>query len=265
MDPNTDNRILDNKTVSAMAPPETPRHNSVNTSIPFWSDNPNILLTPQYIYELCPTVDMSYDQKLNAVSRLVLFVSLASFMLSGGNVRILFVSAVTLLAIYLLHFYYVMTTKKHTNSSGKFRENMDNASSVKQNLDALRGQQNLFDPPSAGNPMSNVLLSDYLANPQKKPAPPADNENVAVDILAQAKETVKRLNPGQPDIADKLFGDLGEEYQFERSMQPFYSMPATTIPNDQGAFAEFCYGSMVSCKEGNQFACARNLPNYNLV
>jgi hypothetical protein len=267
MDPNKDNHILDDKTISAMAPPETPRHKATATAVPFWSDNPNILLTPKYIYELYPTADMTYDQKLNTISRLVLFVSLAGFLLSGGNIRILFVAAVTLLAIYLLHFYYVMTTNKHSNN--KFRENMDSKidtkAAVKQNLDALRSQQNLFDPPIATNPLSNVLLSDYLANPQKKPAAPADNENVAVDILSQAKETVKRLNPGQPDIADKLFGDLGEEYEFERSMQRFYSMPATTIPNDQGAFAEFCYGSMVSCKEGNQFACARNLPNYNLV
>jgi hypothetical protein len=35
-----------------------------------------------------------------------------------------------------------------------------------------------------------------------------------------------------------------------------------TIPNDQGAFAEFCYGSMISCKEGNNFACARNMSHY---
>ena len=264
MDPNKDNRILDEKTVAAMAPPETPRYAASNADgvVPFWSENPNILLTPQYIYELYPTADMSYAQKLNAVSRLVFFVSLAGFLLSGGNIRILFVAGVTLLAIYLLHFYYVMTTNKHTS---KFRENMENADVVKKNLESLRSQTNLFDPPTSTNPLSNVLISDYLANPQKKPAAPADNENVNVDILSQAKETVKRLNPTNPEIADKLFGDLAQDYEFERSMQRFYSMPSTTIPNDQGAFAEFCYGSMVSCKEGNQFACARNLPNYNLV
>jgi hypothetical protein len=31
----------------------------------------------------------------------------------------------------------------------------------------------------------------------------------------------------------------------------------STIPNDQGVFAEFCYGSMNSCKSGNIFACAK--------
>ena len=69
-------------------------------------------------------------------------------------------------------------------------------------------------------------------------------------------------NPGQPDIADKLFTDLGEQFVFEQSLQPFYSNSATTIPNDQAGFADFCYGSMVSCKEGNLFACARNLDRH---
>jgi hypothetical protein len=52
---------------------------------------------------------------------------------------------------------------------------------------------------------------------------------------------------------------------FEQSLMPFNSNPNTTIPNDQQAFAEFCYGSMISCKEGNQFACARNLSRHTNV
>ena len=38
----------------------------------------------------------------------------------------------------------------------------------------------------------------------------------------------------------------------------FYTTPNTTIPNDQNAFANYCYGDMISCKEGNPTACERN-------
>ena len=69
-------------------------------------------------------------------------------------------------------------------------------------------------------------------------------------------------HPGQSKITDKLYQSLGDNLAFEQSMRPFYSTPSTTIPNDQGAFADFCYGSMVSCKEGNPFACARNLARH---
>jgi hypothetical protein len=105
-------------------------------------------------------------------------------------------------------------------------------------------------------------MSDYDYNVNKKPAPPMYNQNVSGDVLSQAMQLVRESNPDQPDIADKLFKDLGEQYVFEQSLRPFYSNPSTTIPNDQEAFADFCYGSMGSCKDGNQFACARNLARH---
>ena len=32
----------------------------------------------------------------------------------------------------------------------------------------------------------------------------------------------------------------------------------TKIPSNQKGFAEFCYGDMPSCKEGNEFQCTKN-------
>jgi len=116
----------------------------------------------------------------------------------------------------------------------------------------------VFDNATSQNPFSNVLLPDIEYNVNKKPAPPAVNN----EILENAKKMVKELNPDQPDIADKLFKDLGEQLEFEQSMRNFYSNPNTTVCNDQAAFAEFCYGGMISCKEGNLFACARNLDRH---
>jgi hypothetical protein len=121
---------------------------------------------------------------------------------------------------------------------------------------------NTFDSTTSSNPFSNVLNSDYDLNPHKKPAPPSYNSIVNNNILDQAKQLVIESNPDQPDIADKLFKDLGDQYTFEQSLRPFHSNPSTTIPNDQQAFSEFCYGSMISCKENNMFACARNLARH---
>jgi hypothetical protein len=120
----------------------------------------------------------------------------------------------------------------------------------------------VFDTPSPENPFSNVLMNDYDYNPNKKPAPPVAKPEISDNILTDAKTMVQKMNPGQPNIADKLFRDLGEQFVFEQSLRPFYSTASTTIPNDQAGFADFCYGSMISCKEGNLFACARNLDRY---
>jgi hypothetical protein len=135
-----------------------------------------------------------------------------------------------------------------------------NDPSYNKNKKLVRGE--VFDKVTSQNPFSNVLLPDLEYNPHKKPAPPAYASDINNEILIQAKQTVKELNPDQPDIADKLFKDLGEQLEFEQSMRNFYSNASTTTPNDQAAFAEFCYGGMISCKEGNLFACARNLDRH---
>ena len=56
--------------------------------------------------------------------------------------------------------------------------------------------------------------------------------------------------------------NLGDNYMFEDSMHRFISNPNTQIPNDQEGFAKFCYGEMVSAKEGNEFSLGRNAPRY---
>jgi hypothetical protein len=109
------------------------------------------------------------------------------------------------------------------------------------------------------NPFSNVLLTDYDYNPNKKPAAPSYNDSVQQDILGQAKQLVSDMHPDQPDISDKLFSGIGDRLEFEQSMRQFISNPSTTIPNDQTAFAQYCFGNAISAKEGNLFALARNL------
>jgi hypothetical protein len=224
---------------------------------PFWCQDPNVLF--DNMFQFFPTDSVDYNAKLNAISRTVIILTIFSFAFTK-SIRILIVGAITLFAIYLL-FYYRLKEQSRTLSNRL--ENFDDAglSIITQNSNP-NDLVNTFDTPSSTNPFSNVLLPDYDFNPNKKPAPPSYNADVNADILKGAKQMVNEANLGQPDIADKLFKDLGEQLEFEQSMRQFCSNPGTTIPNDQTAFAEFCYGSMISCKEGNLFACARNLDRY---
>ena len=43
--------------------------------IPFWGDNPNVILQADFIFEFFPVEGMTHEQKLNAISRgvIVLF------------------------------------------------------------------------------------------------------------------------------------------------------------------------------------------------
>ena len=242
---------------------QNPLNDQVNETPPikqkespkFWSENPNVILQKEYVFELFPVDPMTYEQKLNAVSRFILLISLVAFSLTR-NFRILIIAAITLFSIFILYFYQ--------EKDKQAKEGFDDAGIAYLNQNNIAIAPNTFSPPNSTNPFNNVMLPDYDYNPNKKPAPPMYVDQVNNDILTQAKQLVVDLNPDQPDIADKLFKDLGDQYVFEQSLQPFNSNPSTTIPNDQGAFAEFCYGSMISCKEGNLFACARNLSRHTL-
>jgi hypothetical protein len=235
-------------------------------TVSFWGENPNVLF--QNLTEWFPTDDMTYNQSLNAITRLVILFALISFFMTG-SIRLLFILAITLGAIYFLWLFQTeKREKKKVRFSSQDQENFQNKNIAKalfeQNGETVPGPET-FLAPSTTNPFGNTLMTDYDYNPNKKPAPPSFNANVNEDILNKSKQMVIDANPGQPDIADKLFHDLGEQLIFEQSMRPFYSNASTTIPNDQTSFAEFCYGSMVSCKEGNKFACARNLGRYTNI
>ena len=243
--------------------------------VPFWLENPNVLFQSDYMFEFFPVETMMYSQKLNAITRTVLLMGIIIFIVTQ-NAHIFIILAITIGAIALVHNNQSKKSKSKKSvrfdlagdddddDDDEFEPFTDKTERLAQdtlemeNIKLMnRDNTGLFDKSTPSNPFSNVLLTDYEHNPNKKTAPTSYNKYVNADILGQAKEFVKHANPDQPDIADKLFKDLGEEFQFEQSMRPFYSNAATTIPNDQQAFADFCYGSMVSCKEGNMFACSR--------
>jgi hypothetical protein len=248
-------------------PTNSPNDNMGNSKkdVPFWAENPNILLNPAHLTEFFPAADMTYNQKMNAITRLIILLTIAVYLLTGTFRSIVF-GVLSVAAIYLVHYYYESDKKKElakkdafTGLGGQTSANSPALSAIGGDADTMLGSpMEVFDKPSAENPFSNVLVTDFTGNPHKKPAPPAYNDQTNRAILAAAKEAVMNANPDQPNISDKLFKDLGEQLTFEQSMRQFYSNPSTQNPDDQQAFAEFCYGSMISCGEGNKFACARN-------
>jgi hypothetical protein len=121
---------------------------------------------------------------------------------------------------------------------------------------------NIFGEATEANPLQNVMITDYDEPTSKKPATAAYLPESQKNIMEQTKNMIDEINPEQPKISEKLFRSLDDNLAFEQSMRPFYSNPSTSIPNDQGAFSDFCYGGMISCKEGNPFACARNLSRH---
>jgi hypothetical protein len=68
-------------------------------TIPFWLNEPTILFNKNYVFELWPTPYMCYEQKLNAITRLILLITILGYVLTN-SIRILVVGILTLGLIF---------------------------------------------------------------------------------------------------------------------------------------------------------------------
>lgn len=225
----------------------------------FWINNPTILFKSEYIKEIYPITGMVTEQKLNAMTRLIILLTILGYLLTQ-RIKIIITGLVTLGVIIIL--YYTNRNKQmKDNLKKKSVETFQNIEQGKLNSYSINKNSNTL--PTNLNPVMNVLLPEIQDNPKRLEAAPSFNPVIETKINDNTKIFIENQFDDKNDIKDKLFKDLGDSFGFEQSMRNFYTTPNTQIPNDQGSFAEFCYGDMISCKEGNPLACVRNNPRYN--
>ena len=228
----------------------------------FWIYQPSVLLDKNDITDLWPMPLMSVEQKLNAITRLVLLLTVLGFLVTK-NISIIFTGFITLAIFVILY-----KTQYNLNASSNSSDGA-NANTSKKEGFVNSQMYNMLKPhlttPTIQNPMMNVLLPEISYNPTRDEAAPAYNPEVEKEINHSTEGYVvldfePRNMTEAEKLRKKLFADLGDKYEFDDSMRTFYTNPNTTIPNDQKGFAEFCFGDMISCKEANEFACQRFNP-----
>ncbi len=207
--------------------------------IKFWLDNPNILLDRNYITEIFPNKSFSLAQKLNAITRLIIVMTLLGYLFTR-SIKILVSAAITLVILVIL--YKTKSKKEDFSNFGK--KDLEYYKKEKKTDNYIK---DTFTTPTKKNPAMNVLLDEYKYNVKRPPAAPIYNEQIKKEVNENAKNENK-----------KLYRNLGDNILYENSMHNFYTMPNTKIPNNQKDFALFCYGNMPSCKEGDSLQCTKN-------
>jgi hypothetical protein len=247
------------------------------SSTPFWINDPMVLFKREEM-DIWPAPLMSIEQKMNAISRIVILLSILGFLITK-NVNIILTGAITL-AIFVMMYKlqhqeeYDAKNGGNSNDNGNGNNNGNNGNGKKEGFvnstfneptNTRGGLKPIMTMPTVANPMMNVLLPEIAYDPERNKAALAYNPKIEKEInhtteVATVLDFEPRTITEAEKLRKKLFADLGDKYEFDDSMRSFYTNPNTTIPNDQKGFAEFCYGSMVSCKEGNEFACQRFNP-----
>lgn len=197
-----------------------------------WFNDITHFMTEKNYNKFFPSKDMSFAEQLNSILRFAIYFTIVIFIIKK-DVNIFLVLVFTAL------FTYVIYTVDNKN---KIQERFYLES---KNMVEDKDTKKLCSNPTKDNPFMNVLFSDYSDNPDRKPA---------CDLTkGKAKKIVKKY------FDNNLYRDVSDIYNRNASDRNYYTMPSTTIPNDQYAFSQFLYGQDKTCKEGNSDTCYKNL------
>ena len=237
----------------------------------FWFNDPTVLFNNDGIMQIIPTTDMNREARLNAISRMIILLTILGYALTMSYKLIL----LGVISLGMIALIYNATNNNNNNNNNNVTQSPDGKKegfsnyanyntgrrrTTTMNAVAPASSGLTFQAPTPQNPLMNVQLTDIQDRPSRPAAEPAFNPRVERDINESAQQFVVDDLGGNPNLEDRLFRDLGDNYEFSNSMRNYFATPNTRIPNDQHAFAEYCYGDMISCKEGNMMACARANP-----
>jgi hypothetical protein len=263
--------------------------------IDVWVNNPTVLLDKNTIFEIWPTQQMCYERKINAMSRLIIILTILGFILTR-SMKIVVVGFITLIVIYL--FYYQNWYKYNKRSKEAFGSSSDsespseytpivtintpetelqtNSTSVSTNESSSNSEDGRalkefvnenYQRGTKTNPFGNVLLTDIMDQPDRLSASPSFNPTVSLDIRNNVKKMVQMLNPGIKCSDKQLFNNLYDNFDLDQSNRVFNATPNTRVVNDQGAFAQYLYSNLkYSGKENTpEGAIARVQDNYRFI
>lgn len=240
----------------------------------FWIYQPTILFNKTQIMNMYPISNMTYEEKLNALTRFVLITTILGFIFSQ-NIQLLVIGLLTVAIIISIYFYKKQQNiegKKSTSQKDGFQNNKKNKNKKNNEKENISVElKDILDEHyyniNKKNPLGNVLLTEITSDPDRPPAPPAFNPQVVDTINSSVKKQTQMLNGSINGTNKLIYGDLYENYNLDNAMSRFYATANTRVMNDQGAFAQWLYGDMPSSKEdtieGN-IQRVKDNPRYNL-
>jgi hypothetical protein len=220
-----------------------------NQNNQLWFNNVNTLFSRNSFFDIIPLVDMDYNEKVNAITRFCVYLSVILIIFTG-NLNYLYIPLSVVLLFYIL---YIFRPKEEFNEHNMNNKNQGNNSNNSNNMaqidmvntDIVNNTEKVSEElgnckkPTQDNPLMNLQLSEYTSD-----------------------DTLRACNANNPKISetidkkfdDKLYLDTEVIYNTRFNQRNFYTMPNTKTANDQGAFANWLYNTPVSCAQGNQQA-----------
>lgn len=201
----------------------------------FWFNQYSSLFNKNNLLNIIPYSHMDLNSKLNAVFRLSIYFSIIMFIFKK-DYRYLGIIIIMGVLTVIIH----RTAPKHLENNLQVEDNK-----IDSNLNEDAEGCKL---PSKTNPFMNPTFEDFEKGNLKKACNSYDNP-----IIRNMEE--EYFNSG-------LYREQTDVFGRANSYREFYTMPVNSIVNDSVKFAEWCYKSPPTCREGNAMQCYADLHNH---
>ena len=205
----------------------------------FWLNDPKILFSNKRWIEFFPTPELSLTEKLNSLVRLSFYICIV-LLVFYKNYLYLYIPIFTLLFTYLIYKNNKNVVEELSSNVGLFTSELASIDPEKQQLYKINLSDTKIEEdknctlPTINNPFMNI---NQITDKRNKEAACKyyDNEEIAKNV--------------EKDFNFNLYRDVSDLYNKRNSQREYYTMPSTTIPNDQTSFARWCFLSPPTCKE----------------
>jgi hypothetical protein len=195
----------------------------INLNDPFWTEDYKILFITEKLTDFFPTIKMTLIEKLNAIFRLSIYLSILLYLLTS-NYLYLYIMIIIGAFTFFIYYYKKDNLELYFNSIPNSDNNL-----IEENIHKVSDSE-----PTTENPFMNInLITD---DKTKVAAPPSWNNKKVADVI-------------EDKFGYNLYRDVGDLYGKSNSQRQYYTVPSTTIPNEQTSFAKWCYSTGPTCKE----------------
>lgn len=241
----------------------------------FWINNPSIFLQNNNYLNFIPTSNMTYIQKLNSLSLFFIYL-LILMILFERKTKFIYVPIIGLSMIFIIYYLYTIDPESKNKEFERFNiikplnkyESDDNIYELDKNYYDSNGQvilDNVYSKKNNNKKVKfevNELLEYEKAtcrkstkdNPFMNP-PVTDFNNGDKPEACNANDEDIKENIEYNFNAD-LYRDIEDLFNVKNSQRQFYTIPNTSIPNNQVEFANWLYKTEDTCKE-DQLQCLR--------
>uniref|UniRef100_A0A6C0FAW6 Minor capsid protein P9 transmembrane helices domain-containing protein n=1 Tax=viral metagenome TaxID=1070528 RepID=A0A6C0FAW6_9ZZZZ len=187
---------------------------------PFWFNNLQILFTKERLFEFWPHKTMSINEKLNAITRFIIYSSVILTLYKNKPNPLL-------IGLSIIFFIGLLV---HSKIPQRFKKPLQPAHN---NPTAENKTVKNCTKPTKHNPFANVTMDDYYENPNRSSA----------CYYKTVEDTVDKNFYNKPQFQEH------DPFSTRINQRQFISNPVTTIPNDSVGFAKWLYDPGETCKE----------------